>query len=294
MVDKIDKQRMAANYGFALAFMRSDDELWKLFNQAVKQTWTADRFVAKLRNTDWFQKHSSSVRNAILQETSDPASYSAAVDQMYSTVRDAWGSLFGTAQMDQKDLRAWAETAHRMGWSQSQLIDRMSQGVNYQKLLRSQEMGGSTAALDGQIQQLTSAYGLSMGDGWRARQIKRIVQGDDTIEGVQSRLRELAMREYKGFADAISGGQSVQDIAEPYIQRMADLLELNPAEVGVSDRLIQKALKMTTADGKPAGMDLGSFADLVRSDDRWQYTDNAREQMSSIVASIGQMFGQVA
>ena len=73
MVDKINKEEMATQYGFALAFMKSDPELWKLFNQATQQTWTADRFIAGLRNTKWFQHHSASVRNAILQQTSDPA-----------------------------------------------------------------------------------------------------------------------------------------------------------------------------------------------------------------------------
>ena len=45
------------------------------------------------------------------------------------------------------------------------------------------------------------------------------------------------------FADQIAGGQTVEDIAEPYRQRMADLLELNPADVDLSDKKIQAALR---------------------------------------------------
>lgn len=294
MVDKIDREQMAANYGFALAFFRSNDELWKLFNQAIKQTWTADRFIARLRGTDWFQKHSSAVRNAILQETSDPAEYKAQVDQMFSTVKDAWGSMFGQGSMDNKALRSWAETAHRMGWSQAQLIDHMTKSVNFRKQLRSNSLGGAAAELESQVRALEMAYGVSLGNQWRANQIERVIKGNDTIEGVRSRVQELAMREYKAFADAIAGGQTVQDIADPYIQKMASLLELNPNDVSIDNKLIQQALKQRTPDGKPAAMDLSDFADMVRRDNRWQYTDNAREEMASVTASVAQMFGVMA
>lgn len=294
MVDNIDKQEMAQNYGFALAFFKHNDELWGLFNKAVKQTWTADRFIARLRGTDWFKKHSASVRNAIMQQTSDPATYNANVDQMFATVRDAYGSMFGTSGMNNKEMRGWAETAHRLGWSQAELLDHVTKSMDYRKLLRSKSLGGTAADTEGQLRALTKAYGVDLGGQWRANQVKKILSGDDTLEGVQNRVRELAMREYKGFADAIASGQTVADIAEPYKQKMASLLEMNPADINLGDKMIQKALKQRTADGKPAAMDLNDFEDFVRQDRRWQFTDNAREEMASVTASVAQAFGQLA
>lgn len=102
------------------------------------------------------------------------------------------------------------------------------------------------------------------------------------------------MREYKAFASQIASGQTIQDIASPYMERMADLLEMNPAEVDVFNNKIQAALKQTDKDGKPAAMDLGSFADFVRQDKRWQYTDNAREQVNGLTAELLQQFGLLA
>jgi hypothetical protein len=293
VVDKLSRDELASSYGFALSFMQSDPELFKLFNQAVKQTWTADRFVAKMRGTKWFQHHSANVRNAILQQTSDPETYNAAVDQMYSTVRDAWGSMFGNTGND-KQMRQWAETAHRMGWSQAQLMDRMTKGVDYQKMLKNKNLGGTAAETDAQLDQLSAAYGLNVGKGWKANQVKKLVSGDDTIQGVQNRLRELAMREYAAFADDISGGSTVADIADPYIQRMADLLEVSPESIQVKDKMIQKALRQKAPDGKPAAASLSEFEDMVRQDHRWQYTENAREQMAGVTAQIAQAFGQVS
>lgn len=293
-VDKIDKATMAANYGFALAFMNSDPELKGLFNQAVKGTWTADKFVAKLRNTKWFKKNSASVRNAIMQETADPATYKANVDQMYATVRDSWGSMFGAGQVPDKQLRAWAETAHRMGWSEAQLIDRMTQGMDYRKLLQGKTLGGKAAEVKGQVDSLLASYGVDLGDSWKARQLERVVEGDDTVAGIQGRVRDLAMREYKAFADRIQAGETVMEIADPYMQKMAGLLELNPNDVGLKDKMIQRAMKQVDAKGKPAAMDLYTFEDEVRRDKRWQYTDNAKKQVADVTENLLRSFGVIS
>jgi hypothetical protein len=285
---------MAANYGFALAFMESSPELKKLFNQAVRGTWTADKFIAKLRDTKWFKHHSANVRNAIMQETSDPATYKANVDQMVATVRDTWGSMFGASGMSDKQLRSWAETAHRMGWSEAQLVDRMTQGLNYRKLLKSNALGGKAAEAKGQVDNLLANYGIDLGDKWKAAQLEKIMEGDDSIQGVQGRVRDLAMREYKAFADRIAAGETVSEIADPYVQKMASLLELNPHDVGLQDKMIQNALKQSTPDGKPAAMDLATFQDFVRKDKRWQYTDNAKKQVADVTENLLRSFGVLA
>lgn len=294
-IDNINKKDMAAEYGFALAFMKSDPELEKLFGQAVRQTWTPDKFIARLRGTKWFKNHSASVRNAILQQTADPATYEANVDKMMATVKNAWGSTFGKAEWDRDQLRAWAETAHRMGWSEAELMDRMAKSINYKKMLGNNRLGGTAAQVESQLDSLISNYGLNLGKNWKATNLEKIIKGDDTIEGVANRVRELAKREYKAFADAIDGGATVREIADPYAQQMADLLEINPNDVDIQkDKLIQRALKATSQDGKPAAMDFSSFADMVRKDDRWQYTDNAKEHVAGVATELFRSFGLMA
>lgn len=289
----INKAKLAQNYGFALAFMNSSPELKQLFNQAVKGTWSTSRFIAALRNTDWFKHHSVSVRNAILQETADPETYRDKVAQMESQVRDQWGQMFGNTA-DPGNIKQWAETAYRMGWSQSQLIDHMTHAIGFQKLLKQQALGGQAAALKQQIYSTAEAYGLNVGDHFVGSQIERVLRGNDTIDGVTSRLQDWAQREYKAFAPEIQGGATVQDIAQPYISKMADLLEVNPQSIGLHSHLIQAALHQETKDGKPAAMSLTDFANVVRRDPRWQYTDNAHQQMASVTANLLQDWGVLA
>ena len=173
-------------------------------------------------------------------------------------------------------------------------MDHMSKGLNYQRLLTKNRLGGTAAQISGQLDQLTSAYGLQYGNQWKGRQLEKIIRGDDTLEGIQDRLRGQAMNEYAAFADRIQGGETVADIAEPYIQQMADLLEVNPYELNVRDKMIQSALKRKDDKGKPAALDLASFADMVRKDARWQYTDNAKQQVSGVLSGLFKNWGVTA
>lgn len=288
---KIDRRTMAQQYGFALSFMNSNPELKRLFNQAVAQTWTPDKFVAQLRNTKWFKDHSATVRNAILQESSDPATFQASLDQMASTVRDTYGSMFGTTGMNEKQMDRWARLAVRMGWSQAELVDRISSTVDYEKLLKKDALGGSAAEVKAQLDSLSANYGVRLGDQWKARQLQKVMAGDDTVAGITTKVQEMAMREYKAFADRIAAGETVTEIADPYVNRMSELLELNPNAVGVDNEMIQRALKQQAPDGKPAAMDLWSFEKEVRKDNRWQYTKNARQEVANVTSDLLKSFG---
>ena len=292
--DRLSREELAANYGFALAFLQSDPELMKLFRQATRNSWTTDRFVAKLRSTDWFKNNSANVRNAIIQKTSDPATFKANVQQMFATVRDTWQSMFGQAGLDRKQLMAWSETAVTMGWTQAQLMDRIAQGANFKQLLTKKNLGGTAAESERQIAQLAEAYGVKLGPQWRAAQVKKIVAGNDTLEGVTNRVRELAKQQYAAFATQIDAGMTIQEIVDPYRQLLAERLELSPSAVGLDDKLLRRMLTARDDKGRPTTISLGDFEDMVRKDDRWQYTDNAREEMASLTAGLLRDMGVLA
>lgn len=294
MPDSLSSSQLAASYGFAAAFLNSDPELKTLFAQAVKHTWDPAMFTAKLRATKWFQHHSASVRNAIVMKTSDPASYRAEVDKMFASVKDAWGKAYGVGTAPSQ-LKAWAETAFRMGWSQEQLLDQMGQSVKWSAMLTNKNLGGTAAQTKSQLAELTAQYGIDPGNTWRAVNLKRVMTGGDTIEGIQSRVREMAKQQYAAFADQIDAGRTVQEIADPYVQKMADLLELNPADIGLKDSRVQAALVGTKdKKGVPVAQSLNDFANSVRQDKRWQYTANAKQQVADVGSQLLRGFGLIA
>lgn len=292
--DKLNRQKMSAQYGFALEFLNSDPELKELFKRAVKNTWTPDRFVAGLRNTKWFKTNSASVRNAIMMQTSDPQSYKENVDKMSAQVRDVWGQTYGmdaATGIDDEDFRQWGEMAFRMGWTEEQLLDHIGGSISYQQLMSSNSLGGTAAEARASLRELTTNYGVDPGDTWTGQNLQRIINGDDTFEGVQSRIRDMAKSQYAAFADQIDGGRTVAEIADPYRQKMADLLELNPNDIGLKDMTIQNALTGKDAQGNPTAQTLSDFANTVRKDSRWQYTNNAKSQVAETTTQLLRSFG---
>lgn len=284
------RERLARQYGFVQAFFDTDPELKRLFSTATKKTWTPERFIAELRDTKWFKKNSVSVRNAIMQQTADPATYKARVEQLSATIRDTWGATFGDAPPPD-EIKQWAHTAYRMGWSEAQVINNMTRGLNYQKLLKNKRLGGTAQEMRTKIEALGRAYGLNPGDKYIAAQVEKIVEGRDTFEGTAGRIKDWAKREYKAYADELDGGATIEDIAEPYKAKMADLLELNPQAIHARERMIQRALKARDKDGKPANLSLSDFEDMVRKDKRWQYTTNAREQAMQVTHTLLRSMG---
>jgi hypothetical protein len=286
----IDRDEMAQDYGFTLAFLRSDDELWDLFNKAVKQTWDAGKFVAELKETKWFRTNSASTRQAITLKYTDPATYRQQLEQMRGTVRDTYGALLGTGASP-KFVQRVSETAVMMGWNEQQLTDHLVNSVNFRKLLKKKRVGGTAAQLQLQVEQAARSYGVHAGRDFMARHIESVLNGNDTIDGVVNRLKNQAMSRYSAFADEIKGGATVQEIADPYVQTMAQLLEMNPSQVDMFTPKIQRALQARNKEGKPRPLSLHEFEDVVRQDKRWLDTDNAREQYATVASELLKSFG---
>ena len=83
------------------------------------------------------------------------------------------------------------------------------------------------------------------------------------------------------------------DIADPYRQSMASLLELNPEAVGLDDRMVRGALASKDKDGNPAMKSLWEFENDVRQDKRWLKTSNAQDSAMSVTRKILSDFGLV-
>jgi hypothetical protein len=83
----------------------------------------------------------------------------------------------------------------------------------------------------------------------------------------------------------------MQDIANPYIQIMAQQLEVNPASIKLTDPLIRNALNGVNKDGKPIGMDQTDFLKQVRSDPRWSQTSGAQDDVMNVGLNVLKSMG---
>lgn len=279
----------AASFGWSISFFNSIPELKKLIGQATKDGWSPARFTAALQGTNWFRTTTESQRKYVTLKSTDPASFKQQIDEGYYQVQTLARSM--GAAISPAWARQVADTALRLGWSQDHLRQYMMTQTKVDK--KGNYAGGQAAQLQSQFRSLTEQYGVNVSEGLIQQWVRSGIVGGETPESVRAKVQNMAASKYVALADRIRAGETVQEIADPYVQSYGKLLEVNGQNISLDDPLIQRALQAKDAKGKPTTQTVYDFENTLRNDPRWAKTDNARDQMSATANSILQSFGLV-
>ena len=118
-------------------------------------------------------------------------------------------------------------------------------------------------------------------DGW----LQRISRGE-SVEDFNRVIRQqakLGLPEKVG--SLLDQGLDLANIYAPYRNTMATLLEVTPDSINLDDPILRYAY------GPDKEMSIFDFKRTVRKDPRWQYTDNARQEVSTAALGILRDFG---
>lgn len=284
--DKLSPREIEREYGFAYNFFKSDDELWDLLQKAIKNHWSPGRFQAHLQDTKWFKKHSDIWRTNTALKYTDPETFHERLNN-YKTQVKALAGRYG-ADLTQRELDRYAERAYLFGWSEQQIVNHIAKEVHPTKAGHYQ---GQLATVEQQLRETALNNGVRVPPQQLKKWMRQIVRGNSSMEQYQTYIRDLAANTFGAYGREIKSGMDLIDIASPYIQSMADILELNPNDITLYDRTIRRALSYKDKDGNPAPMSITDFEDSLRYDKRWQYTDNARETMKGYAVELGKLWG---
>ena len=277
---------MAANYGWALSFLKSHGDLWKLFQKAVKNNYTTARFVAELRNTKWFKTNSDTYRQMQVLKSTDPKTYSQRLAQMESKLRDTAGGMGAT--LSAKQLAQVATNAMDFGWGDSDIQNALG---NYVQQMGGGHFGGEAGKSEEELRQYAMSQGIRVSDSTITNWVRNIAVNNSTVENYKAYVQTQAQNTFAPFADQIKQGQTVADLAQPYIQQMGQTLELDPAALNIFDPTIRKAMTSVGPDGKPAMTPLWQFETNLKKDPRWLQTDNAKSSLLSAGTQVLKDFG---
>ena len=115
--------------------------------------------------------------------------------------------------------------------------------------------------------------------------IKRIEAGENP-EVFKQIIRQTAKI---GLPDKVSQlldqGLDLDAVYAPYRNTMASLLEVNPDSISLNDALLRTAIQ---GDKE---MPIYDFQRQIKKDNRWQYTNNAREEVAGSVQQVLRDFG---
>ena len=284
---KIDAAEMAARFGWALSVLRSDKSLNALFNKAVAQGWEAPRFIAELRSTAWFKKHSEAYRNAIVLQKTDPATWKQRVDQTVAQINDLAGQM--GAPLAASTAGQIARNALSFGWNDAQIKNVLAGAIKGRNNMFRGEAGANAEHLRG----IAEANGVKLGDitAW----VRNIASGTKTVHDYDEWIRSQAAGAFPAYADQIHAGMNMSDLAEPYRQQMAQTLELNPQDIDLFEPTMRKALQATDpATGKITAQPLWQFEQSLKKDQRWLKTNNAQDELMGAAHGVLQSFGVVS
>ena len=127
---------------------------------------------------------------------------------------------------------------------------------------------------------LQKAFGSNLPDWLNA------INKGESIETYKKIIRDVAkIGMPEKVAKLIDQGIDLSAIYAPYRNIMANTLEINPATIDMNDSTLRSAI---TAEKE---VPLYEFERALRNDNRWQYTNQAKEEVSNATRQILRDFG---
>lgn len=273
----LDAHELAETYGMSYSFFKSQPELYKKLKEAVAGQWSPDKFQAELKNTTWWKKNSDTVRQAQVLQRTDPATYNA---QMQAARVEAQQlAVKAGAPLSSKAVETLAKNMVWYGWNDAQIQNFLGQ---YVKFTDGTVLGGMAGQVAEAIKQEAYKNGVAVTKQSLLNNAQYVVRGLTSMEQIQASLREQAAGLYPAFADQIKAGADVSDLAQPYIQAVAQEMGVPETSVSVFSPKVKAAMNKVDTQGQPAPMSLTDFTQSLRDDPAWAKTQSAQDKTLAV------------
>lgn len=134
------------------------------------------------------------------------------------------------------------------------------------------------------LQLIAKANGVVLSDAQLANYADEISNGKD-INVIKNTIRNSAgLGMPDNIKKMLADGTDLETIYAPYKNTMASLLELDPKSIDINDTTLRTAI----GDKE---LPIYEFRKILKKDPRWQYTNNARAEVSDKVLRVLQDFG---
>jgi hypothetical protein len=152
---------------------------------------------------------------------------------------------------------------------------------------------GEAAKTIDSLKATAASYGVSYDPSWYNQSAKDILTGKVDNDTLTQQLKDMAKSRYPSLAKQIDSGYTVKQIASPYLQSMANILEINPNDITMEDPTIKQAFTSLNTDGQPSTKALWQFEQDLKQDPRWRFTKNAQTDLMGTARKVLQDFGLV-
>lgn len=300
-----------ADFGLSEALFKNVPSLKLIFDEYTnpKSGMTDEEFRKRIRNDVWFKKNSKEIKTRFVQyynyrdlQESGQADGSTDYEQQIAKIERSLAKraveIGSAAASDPIALRKAAENLYITNREDdTTFVDdflasaiRPISGMLGGKVTE----GYSGAALQNYNALVKAARdnGFQVSDilpgGANEQQVLQgIASGSIDINRVVADARKLAAQGQPQYVrDLLAQGYNLAQVFQPYRQTMANILEIGDADqIDLND----PTLRMAITD--KGDMNVYDFKKALKQDKRWQYTENARDEVSTAALSVLRDFG---
>jgi hypothetical protein len=290
----------------------------KILVQAVDEEWDNEKFLAAARGTSWWQKNAPALRTRIIDrekynelraadENVDKTEYGLYLAKKKNEVKAKAREIAGVT-LTEEQAQSVAEKIYNGFLDDDPLavnaliipfIGKVSSiagtGTGAQNITA---YSGQALQAYQTLQSIAKANGFSIKDilpgisttatGGDLEQavLQGLAAGTIDINRVAQDARVLAGQGQPQYVrNLLNQGYDLENVYAPYKNQMAAVLEINPDMIDLNDPTLRSAI---TDKGD---MNLFDFKRALRQDNRWQYTQSARDEVSSGALKVLQDFG---
>lgn len=284
---KAKPKRVAADYGYAAAFLNAHKDVARKVALAVKHGWTPDRLSAEIKDTPWWRKRTEAQRKWDIISAENPKEARRLVDLKTEQIKQM-ASTMGVTLSDNQAFKMAGHAASR--GSTDPEMQSMLAGM-WSLDDEGADVGQAGTTVD-QLRDLAHDYGVVLDPGTLQKQVQQVLSGDQTSQGLVDLYREQAKTLYAPISDWLEKNPSmtVKDYLAPYMQAAARELGTPPDQMDLTDPKWTKVIY--GADGTTP-MNLDQWTKTIRSDASygWDKTMGAKSQALQLAAELRNAFG---
>lgn len=273
-------------YGYLATYLE-DPELGPILTQASEENWSPARLQGAIEQTEWWKNNQAASRTWDANEKSDPATAQAQIEQRMNDIKQQ-ASQAGFS-IDPMHLHDMARDSLRLGWDQGQLQNAIGAEASRNNTL-------STSTTMQQVRAQASEYAIPMSDQAMNKWGLDIATGVKTAEDYRQYLVGLAKGQYPALAAQLDAGQTMKQLADPFVQVAAQTLGISADTIDLRDVKWSGALNAVDSKGQLRPMTLDEWNRKLKTDPvyGWQNTADAHAQTYALGTTILRKFGQYA
>ena len=297
-----------ADFALPETIFNNVPSLKAILERYVAEDWTADKLRKAIRDDVWYRQNSGAIKQRYVQlfnyrdlvktgQAQGTTQYEQDIVKLERQIADKARAVGSGIASDPTALRKAAENMYitNVGIDDAMTTDFIAAAI---RPIGGTIGGRATEGYSGKalqdyqtIQAAAKANGFKVSDiipgGSNEQQVlEGLATGRLDINRLEQDARKLAAQGQPQYVrDLLGQGYNLDQVYAPYRTTMANLLELNADQIDLND----PTLRMAITD--KGDMNVYDFKKALKADSRWQYTENARNEVSTAAFNVLRDFG---